>query len=325
MRIELRTTFMWVSIPLLLMAGACVHKDISDADLAEKVQVIFDWTKAPDATASQMVLYMYSDERDVARHWFSNSEGGFIKSYPGAHTAVCHNNDDSYNLLVRNHEPHDGIEFYTENTIVLAGQGISTRSIPRAPGTENEPLRSTPPMCYGANEREILLVPSAEIQTITLYPEELVSHYTVEFIDVKNLNSADLRIDGSISSLAGGYYPGRMQSTDEAVTYTFTVSAAFEQNSLISEFITFGVPSDGNRQHMVSVYIVTKNRSGNLYTFDVTDQVNNAPDPKHVHIKIYGLELPEIIIPDPPDDPDNKTGMSVDIDNWNIQHFNIKI
>lgn len=310
---------------ILLLPSGCVHKDVSEVFLAGQIQVVFDWRKAPDAKASSMLLYLYSEEYKVAKYWFDNPTGGIIKAYPGAHTGICHDNDDSYSLLIRNHETHDQFEIYTETTKVLTGQGIATRSIPRAPGTEDEPLRSTPSMCYGTHDRNIYFAPISGLQTLTFYPEELVSHYTVEFIGVENLNNADLRIDGSITSLAGGYYPGRLMATNEPVTYTFTVSADENLTTLKTEFLTFGVPSEGERKHMVSVYIVTKNRSGNVYTFDVTDQIKNAPDPKHVYIKIYGLKLPEIDPDDPPDDPGDRPGMGVDIDDWKTQYFDIKV
>lgn len=73
--------------------------------------------------------------------------------------------------------------------------------------------------------------------------------------------------------------------------------------------------------HKISVYIALKNKKGNVYTFDVTDQVNNAPDPRNVHIVITGLELPDDIDPDPgpgpdPDHPDPEGGMTVTIEDW---------
>lgn len=324
MKPHLNPSFLLLAVFSVLLASSCVHKDLTEITIAGNVQVIFDWSKAPDASVSQMAFYMYSDSRDVARHWFSNPQGGTIKSYPGYFTAVCHNDDNSFDLLIRNHHAHDEIEIYTEDTYVLTGQGISATGIPRAPSTENEPMRITPSMCYGSNTRDIFLLPADNLQTITLYPEEMVCHYTVEFIGVENLKRADLTIDGALSSMAGGFYPGKLKPTGENVSHTFTVSADIEQQRLIANFLTFGVPDGDTLDHMVSLYVVTSTREGTLYTFDVSDQVNNAPDPKHVHIKIYGLSLPEIP-DDPPKHDPNTPGMNVGIDNWNVQHFDIKI
>lgn len=312
---------------LFLFAEGCTQKDLNDdapITIADKVNVIFDWSKAPDTQASSMVLYLYSDKHAMMTYWFSNPAGDRIRTYGGRHMAVCHSNDDPYGHHLRNLETHDDIEVFTDNSAVLIGQGISTNGIPRAKGTEEEPLRLTPSMLYGTHDTDVNLQVSSFEQNLILYPEELVSHYSVEFVNVENLQNADLRIDATISSLAGGYYLGRMSATSEAVSHTFTLTADDELKTLRSDFLTFGLPVGEERPHMICVYIALKNRSGNFYTFDVSDQVNHAPDPRHVHIVIPGLKLPEI--PDePPVDPPGSGGVSIEIDSWEAYHFDLKV
>lgn len=311
---------------LMLLSEGCTLKNLNEGaptTIANKVEVVFDWTKAPDTQASSMVLYLFSDEHEPMNYWFTNPSGGTITSYAGKHTAICHSNDDPYVHLLRNLDAHHELEIFTDNSAMLLGQGISTRGIPRADGTEDEPLRLTPSMIYGAQDTEIDLRASNLEQTVTLYPEELVCHYSVEFVDVENLKSADLHIDATISSLAGGYYPGRMTPTSESVSHTFTLTADEQLNSLRSEFLTFGLPMGEERPHLICVYVALRNRTGNLYTFDVSDQVNNAPDPRHVDIRIYGLKLPEL--PDDPPSPPVEGGVSVEIDSWQTYHFDLKV
>lgn len=311
---------------LMPLAQSCTLKNLNDGaptTIANAVDVVFDWSNAPDTQAGTMVLYLYSEEHDPMNHWFNNPYGGTISSYAGKHTAICHSNDDPYGHHLRNHHDHHEFEIYTDNTALLLGQGISTTGIPRAKGTEDEPLRMTPSMIYGAQDLNIDLHPSNLTQTVTLYPEELVCRYTVEFAEVENLQNADLRIDASISSLAGGYYPGRMSPTSEAVSHTFTLVADDELKSLRSEFYTFGLPDGEELPHQICVYIALKNRTGNFYTFDVSDQVNKAPDPRNVNITIYGLKLPEIPDTPPPTPPEG--GMSVEIDTWDIFYFDVKV
>lgn len=224
---------------------------------------------------------------------------------------------------MRNQHSHQEFEIFTDNASVLVGQGISTQSLPRAEGTEDEPLRATPSIIYAAQESEIDLKVTSFAQTITLYPEELICHYTVEFIDVENLKSADVRIDATLSSLAGGFHPGKMSPSSEAVSHTFTLTPDLETNSLKANFLTFGLPAGDIRPHKLCLYIALRNRTGNFYTFDVTDQVNNAPDPKNVHIKIYGLKLPEI--PDDPPIPPEEGGISIDLGAWETIYYDLKV
>lgn len=312
---------------LFLLSEGCTHKDLNEdahTTIADNVEVIFDWSKTPAKEAKTMVLYLYSDEREMMDYRFNNPDGGVIRTYGGPHTAVCHSNDDPYGHHLRNQHSHDEIEIFTDDSGILVGQGISTRGIPRAKGTEDEPLRNTPSMIYGIHDRNVNLKVSALPQQLRLFPEELICRYSVEFVDVENLKSADLRIDATISSLAGGYYPGRMTSTSEAVSHTFTLSADLERNTLSSEFFTFGLPDGGELPHKICLYIALRNRTGGFYTFDVSDQVNKAPDPRNVSIKVYGLKLPEIP-DDPPAPPQGEGGISIEIDSWDTFHYDLKV
>ena len=312
---------------MLMLAEGCTHKDLNEdahTTIADHVEVIFDWSKTPAKEAKTMVLYLYSDEHDVMDYRFNNPDGGIIRTYGGPHTAVCHSNDDPYGHHLRNHHIHDEIEIYTDETAVLVGQGISTMRIPRAKGTEEEPLRNTPAMIYGAQNRDVNLKVTAFPQKLQLYPEELICRYSVEFVDVENLKSADVHIDATISSMAGGYYPGRMTPTSEAVSHTFTLSADLEKGSLQSEFFTFGLPEGEELSHKICLYIVLKNKTGGFYTFDVSDQVNKAPDPRNVSIKINGLKLPDIP-DDPPGPPQGEGGISIEVDTWDTYHFDLKV
>ena len=311
---------------IFILAEGCTHKDLNEeahTTIADNVEVIFDWSKTPSKEAKTMVLYLYSDDREMMDYRFNNPDGGLIRTYAGAHTAVCHSNDDPYGHHIRNHHSHDEVEIFTDETAVLIGQRISTRGIPRAKGTEDEPLRETPSMIYGAHTRDINLKVSALPQKLELFPEELICRYSVEFADVENLKSADLRIDATISSLAGGYYPGRMKPNSEAVSHTFTLTADLKDNSLNSVFYTFGLPEGEERNHKLCLYIALKDNTGSFFTFDVTDQVNKAPDPRNVSIKLYGLKLPEI--PDDPLPPQGEEGISIEVESWDTYHYDLKV
>ncbi len=88
--------------------------------------------------------------------------------------------------------------------------------------------------------------------------------------------------------------------------------------------MTFGLPDGSdNLPHKICVYIALKNRTGNFYTFDVSDQINNAPDPRNVNIVVHGLKLPEI--PDDPPTPPQEGGVTVEVDNWDTFYFDLKV
>ena len=67
----------------MILSDSCTHKNLNDdapTTIADNVEVVFDWSKAPDTEASTMNLYLYSDQHEVMNHWFNNNKGGTIKS-----------------------------------------------------------------------------------------------------------------------------------------------------------------------------------------------------------------------------------------------------
>ena len=66
------------SATLAILTGACTHKDLNEnapTTIADNVQVVFDWSNAPEKEASTMVLYLYSDAHGMMDYRFNNTDG----------------------------------------------------------------------------------------------------------------------------------------------------------------------------------------------------------------------------------------------------------
>ena len=130
---------------------------------------------------------------------------------------------------------------------------------------------------------------------ITLYPHELVCDYTLEVRNVKNINCVT-----QVSGILTGMSP-LLVVHDESMGTT-PVTLPYEchtsDNKIIAQFYTFGHNEDVADPHRVVLYIWMTDKKIHCYgldtdRFNVTEQVHTAPDRRHVHLIIDGLDLPE--------------------------------
>lgn len=288
------------AFPVLIgmFVSSCEHKDLCyDSDHKQDVEVVFDWQNAPDANPSSMAVYFYDYETGTPlRYIFDNKDGGMIKIPAATYCGLAMNSDNSDWARIRGTEDRDGFETYTQDADNLTAYGLSTRAVPRATGTEQERVAKTPEMLWSDRQDNVKVEykPNSDThKVITFYPQEAVCHYTVDISDVTNLEYIDRsQIDGTISGMAEGYLHGKNCGSEGHVTMPFVLNADKSAGTLHSEFLTFGESANDTGTHILTIYLYLTDGSKWYYTFDVTKQVHNAPDPRHVHIVLKGLPLP---------------------------------
>lgn len=286
-----------IPITIALLFSSCEHKDLIYGDANQSdVEVVFDWQYAPDANPSSMATYFFDYEASAPiRFIFDNKEGGMIKIPADSYCALAMNSDYGDWAQMRGNTI-DEFETYTQDADNLAAYGLATRAIPRAPGTEQERVAKTPGMLWSHRLDNINIeynTKATSHKVITFYPQEAVCHYTVDINDVENLNHLDgSQIDGTISGMAEGFIHGKNCGSENHVTMPFVLDADKSADTLHSEFLTFGESANNSGTHILTIYLYLTDGSKWYYTFDVTNQVHNAPDPRHVHIVLSGLPLP---------------------------------
>ena len=323
----------------LLLFASCEHKELCyQHPHLKTVRVEFDWRDAPDASPAGMCVYFYPLEGGNGQRFdFAGTAGGEVQLRVGRYVALCYNNDTEI------------VEFY--NTDDFASHGATTREgnplepiygnaanyAPRADGTEEEPVRISPDMMWGCTASEVEVtdeglscscLPSgaedADGETqrdeyvITLYPHELVCTYTYEVRNVSNLKHM-VQMCGTISGMAGTLAFASEELGTESVTVPFE-SVSDGVSTVTGRFYTFGHHPDPDPHRMV-FYVVMDDGAKYCYKdtekLDVTTQVHEAPDFRHVHIIIDGLDLPQPI--------ENGHGFDVDVDDWEVVEEEIKI
>lgn len=308
---------------LLLAATSCHHKDLCfDHTHTFDVNVVFDWRNAPDAEPASMAAYFFTSDNsaDALRYIFSDRYGGHIAISHGQYSALCMNADDTDWAHLRNTSDIETFEIYTAETDELSVYGLSARSVPRAEGTEDERVVSTPGMLW-ADRQDNIALPYTEddaVRTITLYPEECVCHYTVDVLDVENLKYVSGgSVDATLSGMSEGFLHGKKKTTDTRVTLPFTMTENATKDALHGTFLTFGESQDHDYKHILTVYMFLTDGSKWYYTFDVTDQVHNAPDPRHVNIVVSGLKLPHPI--------SSGGGLIPEVNEWQTEKIDINM
>lgn len=302
-----------VAMVVIVSLSSCRHKDLyMEESLSSELEVVFDWRYAPEANPSSMALYLFDNNgQSPMRFIFDNRDGGLIKAPFGTCHALYMNGDNTDWAHLRNNEDIENMEVYTSDAVQLSAQNLNSSAIPRSEDAGSERMAVAPGMLWASRTNNIDIAPHSGKQTITLYPREAVCHYIVDIYDVDNLEgvkSSD--IDATISGMAEGYSLGAQSSTEPHVTMTFTLQAQREEDRLHGEFLTFGESPTNSARHSLTVYMVLTDGSKWWHSFDVTDQVTNAPDPRHVHIILRGLPLPE-----PPAD-NSGAGINPDVNEW---------
>lgn len=309
------------SLPVLLGFTSCDHKDLCfDHTHNIETEIVFDWRNAPDAHPSSMVVVMFDPDqkKDEIRYILSGRDGGTIDLPFGKYNSLALNADLNDWANLRNLGDIETAEIYTNDAQELTAYNLMSASVPKVRGTEDERMAATPGMAWSARTDSVKLDVNDTHKVITLYPDEIVCHYTVEILDVENLQNARGEIiDGTLSGMAEGFLHGKKKSTDTPVTMPFTLAIDNENKGLKGEFLTFGECCDTQRQHILTIYLFLSDGSKWYYSFDVTDQVHKAPDPHHVNIIVRGLTLPRPLQSD--------AGLHPDVNDWQTETVDISM
>jgi hypothetical protein len=260
------------------------------------VDVKFDWSLHPDADPIAMLVYFFPEGGGSSlRYAITNREGGTLRLPVGNYDVLCVNSDTETVRLVGT-EYKSTFEITTHSTTLLASLsalGMRSDELPKADGTSDERIASVPDKVWSHHRQGIELLRDIQNDPIVLTPAAAHSTYTVDITEAENL-SYSRGISGSLSGLAGGIYACNGGSTTaENVIMPFEVTITETEDAVHGTFLTFGDCGMDDKPHKLTIYSVMSDGSKWYYTYDVTDQVENAPDPRNVHIQLSGLPLPK--------------------------------
>lgn len=280
-----------ILLTFYLFFSSCEHKELSlGQPRVRNIRVEFDWSKAPDANPRGMCVFFYPDEGTrgpVQRIDYSGRDGGAIDLYPGSYHIVAYNNDTEAILFSGQDDFFSHLGYTREGGIFEPVFGASSQKVSSADNGVEQIVVICPDMLWGGSltSHEVI----EDEQVITIYPEELVCHYTFEVRNVGNIEHM-VQTSGILTSMSPHVMFNDGSLGDEGVTIPFAANRT--DSRMTGEFLTFGHHESNRERHSMIFYVWMDDGSKWYYTYDVTDQIDNAPDRRHVHIVIEQLDLP---------------------------------
>lgn len=320
MRLHGRLALLPLLVCLLTALTGCVHEPLCyDHPHKARIRVEFDWRDAPDARPASMSVYLFPRDEvgQSIRYEFVGCEGGTIEVPLGTYDLVCVNSDTREVTYTRE-QTRDYFYLSTPTTSMLsalASLGIRVQAPPRVPGTEQQRIVQEPEPLFRHRVDSIDCTLRDSERLVRMYPAPVACEYTVVIDNVPNLQYTS-GISGALTSLSDGLHFYRGETTPVLATVPFllhTVKSAGQ--TLTGSFLTFGDPPDDHTPHTIAVYVILANGEKWYHEVDVTDQVHNAPDPRHVYIYIDNLPIPKPIV--------NGGGFHPSVDDWQNEYIDL--
>lgn len=310
----MRMKFHIVLMSCILMAvmSSCQHKELCyDHSHVLEVDVVFDWSNAPDANPKSMSLYLFPEDggRPV-RYDLAGNEGGKIRLDSGTYDIICLNSDTE-NIEKQDESEFETLKVTTKDKEALRGMHFMG-TMKTTPENDGERLTGSPDNVWSSYATSVPISESGT--TITLYPEPDVINCTMEIRNAENLRWIE-SISGTLSGMADGFFPQRDMLSEERVTIAFDCSFNAEKKTVTGTLSSFGHCPSRLNVHTLSVYVTLADESMWKYDFDVTEQMHNSNDPYNIKIILDNLPVPKPVV--------NGGGFKPEVDDWG--HIDIDI
>lgn len=319
-----RTIQVILAVLLITTFASCQHKELCyDHAHGANVQVVFDWSKAPDAAPETMSLYLFPKQGGEAmRYEFIDYRGGAIRIPIGEYEALCLNSDTEH-VSYRNTNSRQTFEVFGKPSTLLAGMTMMTvrseveGSAPRPMGTEDEQIMSAPERMW-SDHLEGIEIKEVDGQVLTLTPQLSTSQCSIQIINVDNLKHVN-SMSGVLTGTSGSFYPGLGSDVlgNGVATIPFSVTLWPDKNEVTGGLEFFGHCPASTVPHKLSIYAIMSDGNKYTYTFDVSDQMHDAVDQRNIQIVLDGLPLPKPIY--------NGSGFQPTVDDWNNTQVDIEM
>lgn len=292
-----------IMIAAVFMPG-CEHNELCyDHTHVTELNVEFDWSQAPDADPSTMVVHFFRPDGSLYRRVeFTQRTGGKVRLEAGEYRILFHNGNMETVYELGNSHSDYALSGVSRSILEPMGR---EGDAPRPPESADQLIFSAPDQVWAGSHSAIEILPGVAGQTVKLTPVEATMEYTVEITGVENL-SDDIDVSAAITGMSPLYRLAEGCHGGEAATLPISVERVGD-NTLVAHFRTFGHCPQTELAHTFSVY--TSNKF--FVNYDITEKMHNAPDPRHVVIEIHGLRLPD-------------AGMGTEISGWeNVEEYEI--
>lgn len=299
--------FIIMLLNLVCLTG-CEQRELCyDHSHVSPVAIEFDWSMAPEATPNTMVVWFFSTTSKERYRFELTGDGTSSRSdfdcrimvRPGTYRVLCHNGTTDNNS-------EDGDTFYEYNLLTYGDAVLAplnrSENAPLPDDADNQPVRAMGSTVYAHTLDETVTIEPAAAgdKIIRFTPVEVTSVYDVIITGVENL-TADIDASAALTGLAEAWNPATSAPGGAEVTIPFKLNHC-GTDCLRGSLVTFGDNAPHNVRHRLRVF--TSYRF--FYDFDVSEQIHNAGNSKHIEIHVHGLKLPVV----------DQGGMSPGVEGW---------
>lgn len=297
----------YIILPLLLMplCQGCIFEYLGPCPEDDAMYVEYDWQADPTARPEGMSVLFYPSASGPFWRFETPRQGGSVDLDPGLWNAICYNNDTSV-ILFENQDDFDTAFVTTRTANLTDGLSVSFSSPqpPRRAGEEKQPVIAAPDPIWSASAADFRH--TDRYDTLRFAPVPLVARYSVLVQGVTNTRSI-ARCGMAISGLAAGRHLRSRQPLPVEVIIPGPLRVSATETLSGAQF-NFGRTADPSRS-ILYVYIILRDARSLVFQYDVTTQIDSAPDPLDVRIVVKGPDLPVI-------EDGGGGGMDVGVDDW---------
>ena len=322
------TSSLFLLTSYLLLLTSCEYKDLCyDHSHMKSVNVQFLWPKSEQTMVKGMTTLFYPAEQlsaEPVRYDFSGRDGGTARLTSGQYQVIAYNNDTE-TILYRGTSATGTLEAYTRLSSIEEGTQLTRAGMPRAAGTEEEPVILEPDPLWAASHKLLNLTSDGD-STVQMRTIPRVFLVNITITHVPNLQYTG-QFGGALSGLAASVMMESGELSDEPATQAFTAQVVGD-STLEMRFHTFGhCPrrSQGDvNKHVLTIYAILADGTKWYYTMDVSEQMHDPAknpeihyDPKNpetleitydIDIDLEDLPVPKPIV--------NGSGFQPTIDGW---------
>lgn len=307
MKQYLYTTLVLLILPL----GGCIQKELCYGDStqlgATYVQFMWQEDASTELPAGMRVIFYPVEGGAPIVENITGNEGGYVDVPAGSYHMVCHNNDTEA-ILWRGEDSLATLEAYTRSTELLENIGTSTTSFTRI--SSDSMAMVLAPDCMWKDTLMAMTVASdtASYQEIQLYPTTSTPLITYEVSVIENSSKVSL-IRATLSGIAGSHFIGIDSLAQEPHLHPEDGELlAPDYDTVVGEFYCFGHSYNDAIAHYLTLYLWGTS-SYIMRSYDVTEQLDTAPDPYNVHIIISDtIDMAEA--------DDTESGFQPTVESW---------
>lgn len=356
-------SFIIIACMAILFAVSCRHKDLCYLHPHKtSLRIRFDWSNCKDSSfvkPSLMHVYFYSaDGTGTYFHREIPSDSALIEIPDGEYNIISYNSANPVVVQSSGAGKFDTHHTYTREGGHLEGAGglsnIGGKSYPttdkRATGAEDEEVVACADDFWGCIAVNVRIYDGTvaytcypkskngepldtldiynEERVITLYPNDLVCHYSYE---VKRVINGTNIVDAcaTISGMSGNYWFAGDSLSSKPITLPLAtrierIPDVDTEVRFYGEFLTFGHHEMNEIDHKMMFYFWRRygsDNSANGYREkDVTGQVDSALNRRRVRIVIDTIQLEA-----GPPDPGYSGGFDVKVDPWVEENYELPL